>query len=123
MSVQTANVLMIGDIVGAPGLRALFTFLPSLIRKTNADLVIANGENALKGFGISAEEVAAMRSYGVDIITSGNPYLGAQGCVRFARKMNVLTATSKLSEKPSWPRSRTGRSANEWGAGPGNRRQ
>ncbi len=27
MSVETANVLMIGDVVGAPGLRALFTFL------------------------------------------------------------------------------------------------
>lgn len=72
MSVQTANVLMIGDIVGAPGMRALFTFLPALIKKTEADLVIANGENALKGFGIGAEEIAAMCSYGVDIITSGN---------------------------------------------------
>lgn len=72
MSSVTANVLMIGDIVGAPGLRALFTFLPSLIKKTEADLVIANGENALKGFGIGEEEIAAMRSYGVDVITSGN---------------------------------------------------
>ncbi len=72
MSSDTANVLMIGDIVGAPGLRALFTFLPSLIKKTEADLVVANGENALKGFGIGAEEVTAIRSYGVDIITSGN---------------------------------------------------
>jgi len=72
MSGGTANVLMIGDVVGAPGLRALFTFLPSLIKKTEADLVVANGENALKGFGIGTDEIAAMRSYGVDVITSGN---------------------------------------------------
>ncbi len=72
MSSDTANVLMIGDIVGAPGLRALFTFLPALIKKTEADIVVANGENALKGFGIGAEEVTAIRSYGVDVITSGN---------------------------------------------------
>ena len=72
MSADTANVLMIGDVVGAPGLRALFTFLPSLIKKLEADLVVANGENALKGFGIGADEVSAMRSYGVDVITSGN---------------------------------------------------
>lgn len=72
MSSETANVLMIGDIVGAPGLRALFTFLPSLIKKTEADLVVANGENALRGFGIGNDEVVAMRSYGVDVITSGN---------------------------------------------------
>ncbi len=72
MSSMTANVLMIGDIVGAPGLRALFTFLPTLVKKTEADLVVANGENALNGYGIGADEIAAMRSYGVDIITSGN---------------------------------------------------
>ncbi len=72
MSFETANVLMIGDVVGTPGLRALFTFLASLIKKLEADLVVANGENALKGFGIGADEVAAMRSYGVDVITSGN---------------------------------------------------
>jgi hypothetical protein len=46
--------------------------LPTLIRKTEADLVVANGENALKGYGIGPDEIAAMRSYGVDIITSGN---------------------------------------------------
>lgn len=63
---------MIGDIVGAPGIRALFTFLPSLIKKTEADLVVVNGENALKGFGVGAEEIATMRSYGVDVVTSGN---------------------------------------------------
>ncbi|MEN6491492.1 MAG: TIGR00282 family metallophosphoesterase [Rectinema sp.] len=72
MSAGTANVLMIGDVVGAPGLRALFTFLPSLIKRTEDDLVVANGETALKGFGIGADEIAAMRSYGVDVITSGN---------------------------------------------------
>ncbi len=72
MSSMTANVLMIGDIVGAPGLRALFAILPTLVRKTEADLVVANGENALKGYGIGPDEIAAMRSYGVDIITSGN---------------------------------------------------
>jgi metallophosphoesterase (TIGR00282 family) len=72
MSGETANVLMIGDVVGTPGLRALFTFLPSFIKELEADLVVANGENALKGFGIGADEVSAMRSYGVDVITSGN---------------------------------------------------
>ncbi len=41
-------------------------------KKLEADLVVANGENALKGFGIGADEIAAMRSYGIDVITSGN---------------------------------------------------
>lgn len=67
-----AIVLMIGDVVGPPGLRALFQQLPSLKRKTGADLVVANGENALRGLGIGPEEAAYMLSSGVDVITSGN---------------------------------------------------
>lgn len=72
MSRNTATVLMIGDVVGAPGLRALYALLPSLIRRFDADLVIANGENALAGFGIGADEISAMHSYGVQVITTGN---------------------------------------------------
>ena len=67
-----AIVLMIGDIVGPPGLRILFQLLPALKKKTGADIVVANGENALHGFGIGAEETALMLSSGVDVITSGN---------------------------------------------------
>ena len=69
---RPATLLMIGDVVGASGMRALFSFLPTLKRKTNADLVVANGENALKGFGIGSEEIKAMFSCGVDVITTGN---------------------------------------------------
>lgn len=63
---------MVGDIVGPPGLRALFALLPSFSKKHFADLVIANGENAQKGFGIGREELDLMLSSGVSIITSGN---------------------------------------------------
>lgn len=72
MSERSASVIMIGDVVGPPGLRALFTHLPSFCKKMNADIVIANGENAQKGFGIGKEEVDAMLSCGVAVITSGN---------------------------------------------------
>ena len=67
-----AVVLMIGDVVGPPGLRTLFQLLPALKKKTGADIVVANGENALRGFGIGAEEAALMLTSGVDAITSGN---------------------------------------------------
>jgi calcineurin-like phosphoesterase len=63
---------MVGDVVGAPGLRILFAQLPSFSRKMNADIVIANGENAQKGFGIGREEIDAMLHSGVTVITSGN---------------------------------------------------
>ncbi len=72
MSEPVATLLMLGDVVGRPGLRALFAQLPGLQKKLNADLVIANGENAQAGFGIGREEVDSMLSSGVGVITSGN---------------------------------------------------
>ena len=63
---------MVGDVVGAPGLRALFAYLPAFIKKANADLVVANGENAQKGFGIGREEIDAILASGVSVITTGN---------------------------------------------------
>jgi metallophosphoesterase (TIGR00282 family) len=63
---------MVGDIVGPPGLRALFALLPSFAKKHSADLVVANGENAQKGFGIGREELDIILSSGVMAITTGN---------------------------------------------------
>ena len=67
-----ATIVMVGDVVGAPGLRALFLYLPNLSRKLGADIVVANGENALRGIGIGKEEIDAIRSCGVSVITTGN---------------------------------------------------
>ena len=42
-SSRTLKALILGDIVGQPGCRALFVGLPDLARRLDADLVIANG--------------------------------------------------------------------------------
>jgi hypothetical protein len=66
------KALIIGDVVGQPGCRALFVSLPELARRLQADLVIANGENAADGFGLTPEIAERMRASGVHVITSGN---------------------------------------------------
>ncbi|MBN2658405.1 MAG: TIGR00282 family metallophosphoesterase [Spirochaetales bacterium] len=66
------SALVLGDVVGQPGCRALFFKLPGLIRKYKADVVIVNGENASDGFGIMPEDAEKFFSKGVDVITSGN---------------------------------------------------
>jgi len=66
------KVLILGDVVGQPGCRALFIGLPDLARRHAADLVIANGENAADGFGLTPEIAERMRTCGVQVITSGN---------------------------------------------------
>ena len=66
------RVLMIGDVIGRPGRRAVKSLLPGLCDENGIDLVVANGENAAAGFGLTAETAQEMFDAGVDVITSGN---------------------------------------------------
>ena len=63
---------MIGDVVGRPGRRAVQTLLPHLSRELRLDLVVANGENAAGGFGLTLDTAKELFYGGVDILTSGN---------------------------------------------------
>ncbi len=65
------RVLFLGDIIGRPGRRALKKFFPFLKEKYNPSLVIANGENAAGGIGIT-KAVCQELLVDVDILTSGN---------------------------------------------------
>lgn len=69
---STFRVLMLGDVVGDSGLRAIAGNLPALVRDTKADLVVANGENAAGGFGMVSENADLLFASGVHVLTSGN---------------------------------------------------
>ncbi|NTU60356.1 MAG: TIGR00282 family metallophosphoesterase [Deltaproteobacteria bacterium] len=66
------RILFLGDIVGAPGLKAVQALLPALAAAEAPDLVVANGENAAGGLGITAELVADFARAGVQVVTTGN---------------------------------------------------
>jgi hypothetical protein len=66
------RVLFIGDVVGQPGRRALNALLPGLRQELLLDVVIANGENAAAGRGLTIKTAQEMFRAGVDIISSGN---------------------------------------------------
>ncbi len=66
------RALILGDIVGQPGCRALFVGLPDLAHRLAADIVIANGENAADGFGLTPDIAERMKASGVHVITTGN---------------------------------------------------
>ncbi len=69
---EKLTALLLGDIVGQSGCRALFIHLKNLIKKYNADVVVVNGENAADGFGITPEIADQIFTNGVSVITSGN---------------------------------------------------
>jgi len=66
------KVLFIGDIVGKIGRNATKALLPTVVSRYKIDFVIANGENAAGGFGITDKIVSEIFSYGVHAITTGN---------------------------------------------------
>ena len=67
------NILLLGDIFGSPGRKALIDNLPSLIRDKKLDFVVVNGENAADpGVGITKRIVEDFLELGVDVITTGN---------------------------------------------------
>lgn len=66
------RILAIGDVIGKPGREALKELMPGLRQEYGTDLVIANGENAAGGVGITPETAQEILSAGVDVITSGN---------------------------------------------------
>lgn len=69
---NTIRALILGDIVGQPGIRALFYNLSKLRKEYPHDLLMINGENAADGFGITPEQVDLLFKQGVDVITTGN---------------------------------------------------
>jgi 2',3'-cyclic-nucleotide 2'-phosphodiesterase len=66
------TIFFIADIIGKPGRKALNHRLPHLIEAHHIDLIIANGENAAGGFGITGETARELLRYGIDCITTGN---------------------------------------------------
>jgi metallophosphoesterase (TIGR00282 family) len=66
------RILVIGDIVGKPGRNMMNLVLPGLRSKYNIDFVIANGENAAHGLGITVPTAYELLDSGVDVITTGN---------------------------------------------------
>ncbi len=66
------RVLMIGDVVGSPGRKAVQQLVPPLRREFNINLVVANGENSAGGFGVTYDTAQDLLGAGVDVITTGN---------------------------------------------------
>jgi metallophosphoesterase (TIGR00282 family) len=66
------KVLFIADIVGQPGRQVVKELVPALRRRHGVDLVVANGENAAGGSGITVKTAEEIFASGVNIMTSGD---------------------------------------------------
>jgi metallophosphoesterase (TIGR00282 family) len=85
------KILVIGDIFGRPGRNAVKELLPGLVREQGIDFVIANGENAAGGRGITPRIAEELFESPIDVMTAGNhiwehsdihPYLDSHPILR-----------------------------------------
>jgi len=81
------RIVLLGDICGRPGRDIVKEMLPKIRDTYQPDLVVANGENAAGGFGLTQKISEELFSFGIDVLTTGNhiwdkreiyPYLDAE---------------------------------------------
>ena len=67
------NILILGDVAGPSGVKAVKEILPKIIKEKKIDFVIVNGENAAdSGRGITKKIFEEFLEAGADVITTGN---------------------------------------------------
>ncbi len=67
------RILMLGDVCGPSGVKAIKTDLKKIIKTKRIDFTVANGENAAdNGKGITKQNFNELINAGINVITSGN---------------------------------------------------
>ena len=90
------KVLAVGDVVGNPGLDRVRRSLRYLKRKTGADFVIVNGENAAV-VGMTAQQGEDILDAGADVITMGNHTFNKREIVPFLEECPQIVRPANLA--------------------------
>jgi metallophosphoesterase (TIGR00282 family) len=100
------NILFLGDVIGKPGRDVVYGELPRLRDRLKLDFVIANGENAAGGFGITRAIAEEFFGIGIDVISTGN---------HWADQKEILTyidSEDRVLRPANYPCGTPGRGAN-----------
>ncbi|MCZ6603695.1 MAG: TIGR00282 family metallophosphoesterase [Alphaproteobacteria bacterium] len=107
------KVLFCGDVMGKPGRQVLEANIKELRRRLGLDFVIANGENAAHGFGITAKQCDGFYEAGVDAITTGNHVWDQRDI------LPAITSDKRLLRPLNYPERTPGRGSTVLEAGNG----
>lgn len=92
------RVAFIGDIVGRPGRKIIKENLSKIKDEFDVDFVIANGENASHGFGLTIKNCDELLKCGIDCITGGNHTFDKK------KDMFVLLETKPVLRPDNYPK-------------------
>jgi len=79
------RLLMLGEVYSKAGRNAVAEHLPRLRREYRVDLVVANGESAAGGQGLTGGTAQELLKNGIDVITSGNRIFDQREMVEWLR--------------------------------------
>jgi hypothetical protein len=97
------KLLFLGDIVGRPGRDIIADRLPRLKTERAIDFVIANGENAAAGAGITGAIAKSILESGVDAITLGDHVWDQRGWENEIAEIERVCRPANLPSKcPGW---------------------
>ncbi len=104
------KILFCGDIVGRAGRDVVIDNVPDLRRRLDIDFVVANGENAAHGFGITDKICRDLYDAGVDVITSGNHVWDQREVIAY------IDGDNRLLRPVNYPKGTPGRGAGTYPA-------
>ena len=97
------KLLFIGDIVGRPGRDILAEKLPRVRADHGIDFVVANGENAAAGAGITESIAKSILGCGVDAITLGDHVWDQRGWENEIGQIEHVCRPANLPKSnPGW---------------------
>jgi metallophosphoesterase (TIGR00282 family) len=95
------RLLFIADIFGRPGREAVESLVPGLREELDLDLVVANGENAADGAGITDRLADRILASGVDCVTLGNHTWHQRGFGSYLdREPRIVRPANYLASNP-----------------------
>ena len=94
------RIFFIADIVGEPGRQIVTALLPDLRKKYNLDLVVANGENAAGGKGLTPKCAEELWNSGIDVLTLGNHSFDRKEIFEILSDRRILRPANYPAETP-----------------------
>ncbi|MCE9524517.1 MAG: YmdB family metallophosphoesterase [Planctomycetales bacterium] len=95
------RILLIGDIVGKPGVKMVTQAVPGLRKREGLDFVVANGENSADGSGIAPSIYKKLIAAGVDCITLGDHiYRRSEICSVLREESNIVKPANYPPQAP-----------------------
>ena len=97
------KILFIGDIFGRPGRTLLKQQLPALVAEHRPSLIIANGENAAAGFGITPPLAEELFEFGIDVLTTGNHIWDKREIIDYFKSANGAGPARRVLRPANYP--------------------